>query len=1102
MKARLPKTKHNTSMTELIAAIRASDQQAFAELYKMTSQEIYRTVRTMIRDEDTVRDVQQDTYVFAYSHLDQLSDPEKVCSWLRAIAVNRARNILRRQTPILFTEMENEDGEGIPEQADLSLEASPELSLEQKETARLVNGILANLSDGQRAAVAMYYYEQMSVAEIAKALDVAHGTVKSQLARGKKKIEEAVRALEKEGVKLYGLSPLPFLLALLKRQSLPVQEGETILTKTLAKAGITAAAKTAATPAAKAAAAPVAETVAVHVGRSFFETAVGKLVLSVICIGVIGGGVAGFRWFSRHMSQIQDTTLPTESEQLLVIPIAPTAPTESGSVPSETGPSEAVPTNSGTAEPTEFDSDSERYSGLCGEHLTWRFDPETGTLTIEGSGPMEDYVEESLGWGPLWSTPWSRNYYQVTSISLPEGLTKIGNNAFAGTNLTEIIIPASVASIGDLAFFNCYSLSSVTIPDSVTSIGYAAFGYCDSLTSVTIPDSVISIGNEAFTGCAFLASVTIGSGVTSIGDYVFNGCARLTSVTIPDSVTNFAGNTLGRCVSLESIDVASDNPYFTSVDGVLFSKDQKKLIAFPQEKIAPSYTVPAGVVEIGEGAFSDCLSLHTVTIPDSVTSIGDEAFASCSNLGRMTIGKGVETIGDGAFYRCTALTSITIPDSVEEIGDGAFKDCESLSSIEAAFDNPYFTSVDGVLFSKDQKKLVAFPLGRNAASYAIPASVVEIDAGAFYECTSLTSVTIPNSVTSIGKEAFWGCGSLTSATIPNSVTSIGDGAFECCCSLTSVTIPDSVIYLGDAAFAGCDLLTSVTIGKGVTSIGDSAFVSTALTDVTIPSSVTSIGDSAFLCCSALTSVTIPNSVTSIGKEAFGGCGSLSSVAIPDSVTGIGSWAFYECTALTSVTIPDGVTSIGDFAFAGCSSLTSMKIGSGVKNIGMAAFSQCSLTSIDIVPDNPYLTSVDGVLFSKNLTRLIEYLPGKPDKFYEIPLGVTEICVEAFCGCDSLTSVTIPDSVTSIGDYAFDGCGSLSSVAIPDSVTGIGSRAFYECTALTSVTIPDSVTVIGSHAFGYFGGADYGKVKGFTICCAAGSAAQTYAVENGFQFIAQ
>ena len=259
-------------------------------------------------------------------------------------------------------------------------------------------------------------------------------------------------------------------------------------------------------------------------------------------------------------------------------------------------------------------------------------------------------------------------------------------------------------------------------------------------------------------------------------------------------------------------------------------------------------------------------------------------------------------------------------------------------------------------------------------------------------------------------------------TIDYGVTSIGEYAFDDCTSLASVTIPDSVTSIGEWAFDGC----------------------TSLTNITIPNSVTSISRYTFWNCTSLKSVTIPGSVTSIGEYAFDGCTRLASVTIPDSVTSIGYGAFYECTSLANITIPSSVTSIGDYAFYNCT----------------------SLKSIEVSDNNENYSSVDGVLFNKDKSKLITYPASKADSEYAIPNSVTSIDYYAFENCTSLTSVTIPNSVTSIGDNAFENCTSLTSVTIPDSVTSTGACVFLSCKDLMSVTIPNSVTSIDYSAFRY------------------------------------
>ena len=286
-------------LAEFVDRAKVGDQDAYTALYEATSQEVYRTVRSMLRSEETALDVQQDAYVYAFTHLDQLGDPAKFSPWLRQIAVNRTRSVLRKQTPVLFTELESDEGAGLPEVADLSPEASPELSLEREETADYVREILDSLTVGQRMLVGLYYYEQQPVGKIAEDLGVTPGTVKTQLFRSRKKIEAAVKRLEEKGVKLFGLAPLPFLVALLKKLTPAAEQSKTVMAGALTRSGV----------------APAAEAAAVQVGRRFFETALGKVVLGVIAAAAVGGGAAGYRWYQNNFN-VGDYQPPTETLEI------------------------------------------------------------------------------------------------------------------------------------------------------------------------------------------------------------------------------------------------------------------------------------------------------------------------------------------------------------------------------------------------------------------------------------------------------------------------------------------------------------------------------------------------------------------------------------------------------------------------------------------------------------------------------------------------------------------------------------------------------------------------------------------------------------------
>ena len=555
----------------------------------------------------------------------------------------------------------------------------------------------------------------------------------------------------------------------------------------------------------------------------------------------------------------------------------------------------------------------------------------------------------------------------------------------------------------------------------------------------------------------------------------------------------------GGILTISGAGAMNDDSYVHYSDGMMTELVQKPSSwAEKHGDSIVSAIIQTSVVNIGGGAFCDCVNLTSVTIPDSVTSIGAFAFEGCASLTSVTIPDSVTSIGYCAFVRCASLTNVTIPDSVAFIGDWAFLACDSLTDIYYSGSPAQWKKVGGndqlknatIHYDKtdsDKKDMnLTWTLDSdgvltisgagamddweyrdyapwygkrdNIVTAVINNGVTSIGSYAFNGCANLTSVTIPDSVASIGDYAFVSCANLTSVTISYGLTSIGEGAFVSCASLTRVTIPDSVTSIGSYAFFGCESLTSVTIPKSVTFICDATFYDCAsLTNITIPDGVTSIGDSAFQGCASLTRVTIPDSVISIGQQAFFGCASLTSVTIPDSVTSIGRKAFTGCESLTSVTIPDSVASIGEHAFESCGSLTSVTIPDSVTSIGYGAFSYCaSLSAILVASDNRNYMSEGDVLLDKNQSALIWYAMGKTGA-YEIPDSVTRIGAAAFRGCANLTSVTIPDSVTSIGYSAFDGCVSLTGVTIPDSVTSIPYGAFSGCAKLTDIYYAGSAT---------------------------------------------
>ena len=207
------------NMSYLVQKARENDQEALTEIYKISSPAVYKTIRVLIKDEDTVYDILQDTYVKAFTRLDQLQNPDKLIPWLKMIANNLAKDWLKKSKPMFFTDIYGgEELEDIPFEEsieDVRSELNPEMAMDQQEAKRLVMEILDHLPEDQRVVIGMFYYEEMSVKDIAQTLGVSENTVKSRLSYGRRKIKEQVLDLEKRGTKLYSVAPFVFFLYLL-----------------------------------------------------------------------------------------------------------------------------------------------------------------------------------------------------------------------------------------------------------------------------------------------------------------------------------------------------------------------------------------------------------------------------------------------------------------------------------------------------------------------------------------------------------------------------------------------------------------------------------------------------------------------------------------------------------------------------------------------------------------------------------------------------------------------------------------------------------------------------------------------------------------------
>lgn len=483
-------------------------------------------------------------------------------------------------------------------------------------------------------------------------------------------------------------------------------------------------------------------------------------------------------------------------------------------------------------------------------------DDGTVTLLFYKGDETDVIVPNEIDGKTVTETDWYlfSNYNELKSVVLPDTLETLKDSFTGCKNLKELNIPANV-SFTEVSSYNRYNYlinvspenkyyssqdgvlfnkdktqllifptsktGKYVIPDTVTEIRESAFSSCTGLTEIIIPDTVKYIEKFTFSGCTGLKEIIIPDSVTKIGADAFSGCTGLTEMIIPDSVTTIEEDLFMNCKNLKS---------------VVFSKNIK---------------------ELKGRIFYWCDSLENVVIPEGVTTVQLAMFSHCPSMKSLYLPKSVKSV-------------------ITDVGMIIFAICDGMENITVDQDNPYYTSKDGVLFTKDMKTLVKYPPAKSD-DYNVPDSVEKIEEYAFNQTKEIKKITLPDSVSTIGRCAFANNDSLENINIPNGVTSIGHFAFGGCNSLKEIKLPDSLTSLGSSAFSSC----------------------TSLTNVTIPGNVRYIGNYTFEHCENLESVVLEEGIKTIYNYAFSKCTSLKEVFIPESVTKIESKnAFYNSENVT------------------------------------------------------------------------------------------------------------------------------------------------------------------------------------------------------------
>ena len=602
---------------------------------------------------------------------------------------------------------------------------------------------------------------------------------------------------------------------------------------------------------------------------------------------------------------------------------------------------------------------------------------------------------------------------------LPFAGANSGNSKWQESAATGLMQVQAAQTTYDYTVGNSTYTYTILTDDTVKITKYKGTDESIVIPSEIDGKKVTVIGSSAFYGFKSLKNIEIPDGITSIENYAFCQCWSITSLSVPESVTSIGTGAFRFCGDLKEIKLPSN---LTVLSDSLFGAD-------------------ANLEYI---TFGDAEKTDTVIIPETVQKMGNYVFMNCEKIKNIKLPSNLKSIGKTCFQGCISLTGLFIPQSVESIGGGIFADCDALQSVEIEDENNNFIFKDGILYDVKNGILVS------AVNSLIPEKVIvdectkTIDYYAFVDCNNLYEIEIPQGVVNIGEKAFAGLDNLKNIDIPDSVTNITTLAFYRCNGLVSVQVPGSVTAIKNGTFRECNNLKKVILNEGITGIEQYAFYDCELLEeISIPGTVTTVGNSAFYRCKNLKNIEIPEGVTKIDGSAFIFCSSLEQIKLPQSLTSIGSGVFGDCTSLISIELPDNAI-ISSSTFRGC------------KNLSKIVLSDTN---------NNYIVK-NGILYNKNMTRILCYPAGIKDTEFFVPDTVKTIGDFAFYGTKALESINIPDSVTNIGTDAFGECSGLKEVVIPDSVTSMGEAVFYKCTSLEKVKLSVNITMPNPAVFQY------------------------------------
>ena len=725
---------------------------------------------------------------------------------------------------------------------------------------------------------------------------------------------------------------------------------------------------------------------------------------------------------------------------------------------------------------------------------------------------------------------------------LPAGLTTLGEEAFLNcTGMTSLTLPGSLATVPESVAAGCTSLATVVLAEGTTEIQDYAFSNCRSLTTVSLPPGLTTIRVGVFSGCSALSTLTLPTSLTHIAYLLFEGCSALSVLEIPASVQSISNRAFAECHSLTELHIPT-------------GPTRIRPETFQNCRALHTVTLPDTVTQIDPNAFDGCAALDGLSLPSSLITIESEAFRGCASLTALIIPPAVRTINSRAFEGCSGLTTVTIPTTVTSLGAGVFSDCAGLRT--ATLRNSFTELPAGTFLSCAGLTTVELPTGitslgsfafancRALSRFDLPPTVHTLATGCFSGCTALTEIDL-SLITTLEERAFSSCHALTSVVVPDGITTLesrsvlrlpgsdehrppAEPHLHRCVGLRGLQLPGhdrsspgSCLHRDFRIFQlfGPHVLHDPGRNHDHPTIHvrevhsprqchhpdqrdrDSRVCLPRLhgTHHDHPPSqpLTSIAPFAFSGCTALSFIGLPPGLITIEEGAFSDTSSLTAISLPAGISSIGPRGFAN-SPLTSIVLPAGLTILSEEAFLNCPNLQEITFPASLAQLGERVFAGCDmLTSILVEEGNQQFTSLGGVVFSADLSTLVQFPVGRGGN-YLVPAQTQAVANAAFATC-GLASVTLPATCAQLGTGVFEDCTALVEIlveqgnstfasedgvlfsldrhelvqyppgrpgpyAFPDDLTTIARGAFATCAQFHELFVPATITELEERAF--------------------------------------